>query len=105
MNEKIGTDKTLCVLHKSKRTFFCDECALELCTQCRDKHPSNHTIRFIEETAKYITNYFYDGKENVKELRKKLNTAAKRDPTEMKMSDDKISPLNYGYKLIDDIYD
>jgi hypothetical protein len=51
-----------------------------------------------------ITHSFQEGKQTVKELRGKLNYAAKRDPTEIK-STDSVNALDHGNKLIDDIYD
>lgn len=50
-----------CIIHKMKRRYFCEECVLELCGLCCRKHDGEHTIRFIEDTSKYITEHFRDG--------------------------------------------
>lgn len=58
-------DKTVCAMHKNKKVLFCENCCLSLCVKCKDKHARNHEIRFLEETAEFVTIKFKQGQTEI----------------------------------------
>lgn len=79
--QSVELDKTLCIIHKLKKTFFCEDCLFELCFTCWEKHERGHTIKFIEESARFVTDKFRNSLDEIKTLRQTLNDAANEDPT------------------------
>lgn len=87
-------DKSLCVIHKLKKTFFCEECLYELCFTCREKHERNHPIKFIEETAKYVIQEFKGSLDEFKSMRSNLHDASNEDPTTYSIPEGSIDVLD-----------
>ena len=58
----------------------------------------------MEDTSKYITEQFHQGKEKVNLIKKKLKYVTKRDPTDY-TNNEGTTPLTEGYKLIDQVYE
>ena len=90
---KKPTDKTLCIIHKLKKTFFCEDCCFELCVTCKDVHEKGHAIKFIEESAQFVIDKFKMSIEQLKGLRMKLNEAANQDPSEFQTPEGCINIL------------
>ncbi len=74
-------DKTLCIIHKLKKSFFCEDCLFELCVTCKEKHEKSHAIKFIEESARFVTDKFRENLEELKSRRFKVHEASNLDPT------------------------
>ncbi len=102
-----SVDKTLCTLHKLKKTFFCEHpsCLYELCFTCRDKHEKGHPIKFIEETAKFVSSRFKDSLDYLTGLKQELNVACNDDPTQHPVAEGQFDVLERGNKEIDLIFE
>ena len=77
-------DKGICSLHRLKKTLFCEECVLSLCSKCQKKHDQSHELRTLEETAECMLTKFRQGLIEVKRLQNKLEEASLVDPTVLK---------------------
>lgn len=100
-----SSDKTLCIIHKLKKTFFCEECCFELCTTCKEKHEVGHPIKFIEETAQYVVDQFKDCLDEMNQFQTKLGEAVHDDPTQYEVPEGQINILEVGSKEIDTMFE
>lgn len=47
-------DETICPTHRHKKNFFCEECCIDLCPSCKDKHSPTHPVKFLEATSEFV---------------------------------------------------
>ena len=71
------TDDTLCILHHFKKTYFCEDCLLELCMTCKDKHDKSHAIKLTDDACLHVINIFKTTLDDIADLRSKVNEASK----------------------------
>lgn len=74
-------DRSICSIHRIKKTFFCESCLYDVCTHCKDKHDKTHPVKFIEESANYVIERFMESLDGLKNRKVLVNEASNRDPT------------------------
>ena len=81
MNKNQPIDLTLCIIHKLKKTFFCEDCLFELCVTCKERHEKSHPVKLIEESSQGVIDSFKERKELIDQRRIKVKDALNIDPT------------------------
>ncbi len=88
-------DITLCIKHKLKKSFFCEDCGYELCPTCKEWHDKdmkygNHAVKLVQESSKFVIDKYKESLDKLNDCRYKIREALKIDPTNVPLSDGQL---------------
>ena len=98
-------DRSICSIHRIKKSFFCEQCLYDICPHCKDKHDKSHPVKFVEEAARFVIEKFTESIEALKERKLKVNEASNVDPTLCPLAEGCVNILDQGNKEIDYIFE
>jgi len=102
-------DITLCIKHKLKKSFFCEDCGYELCHSCKEWHDNDmklghHEVKFVQDYSLFVIDKYKEGLEKLNECRYKIREALKIDPTATFLPEGQMCIITQGEKEIDRIF-
>lgn len=103
-------DITLCIKHKLKKSFFCEDCGYELCPTCKEWHDNdmkygNHAVKLVQESSLFVIDKYKESLDKLNDCRYKIREALKIDPTTMPLPDGQLCIISQGEKEIDRIFE